>query len=585
MLSFDITDRNIRIIKGVENKNKINVSSAATVNIDEDIIVNGHVKDVPRLATLINQRIKQNRMIDKEAIVSISSNMTIFKELNIRKAVKEQEFIKLVKAEMQAKVGIDDAYGISYTIVEGPGSVSDSSDGSSEGMVTVLATACPQEVIDSYKRVFSMLGISLRSVMVGCNCITKVLLSDERNRSKMPLLSVQIDNNFISLNIYENNQLSFSRFASIDASDYDNSADYVYEAVNENIFRMLQFHKSRNMNTPIRNVILYGDTREYIRITKDLEQMDINTSVITVPKNVKGYQNFEFSLYANAIGAMFSRNKATEKVNMLEFGGTAAMISDKMKSDTTFVPICIVSCLATLLVMGAITLGFKIKDSNIVKDTKKMDTWNKSADTQAQLQLRLDRIDMREKIEEYAKIAMLGYDSLRSQPYIESEVYKTIEQTLKKTIEDVKNENIIYELDDLTAWDPIDLGRLKSTVSISKFDYKDGTVEFEYTTLAGKEPSPVFNAKFVENLLATDYFSDIENNGYVVNPEGEVKLYGATLVSDASGGTVIVMDEAGKEKARIFTGLIKMKVKSPVNFDKMNSFGAVTDKKGEENNK
>ncbi|MCQ2464756.1 MAG: pilus assembly protein PilM, partial [Oscillospiraceae bacterium] len=312
MLSFDITDRNIRIIRGAENKNKIAISSAATLNIDEDIIVNGHVKDVPRLATIMNQKIKQNRMMDKEAIVSISSNMTIFKELTVRRAQKEQEFTKMVKTEMQAKVGIDDTYAISYSIV---GASDEGGD-----MLTVLATACPTEVIDSYKRVFSMLGISLRSVIIGCNCITKVLLSDEKNRSKMPLLAVQIDGSFISLNIYENNQLSFSRFASIDAADYDNSSDYVYEAVNENIFRMLQFHRSRNAGDPIRNVVLYGDTREYMRISKDLEQMDINTTVITVPKNVKGYQNLDFALYANAIGAMFPRNKATEKINLLELG-------------------------------------------------------------------------------------------------------------------------------------------------------------------------------------------------------------------------------------------------------------------------
>jgi len=110
MLSFDITDRNIRIIRGAENKNKISISSAATLNIDEDIIVNGHVKDVPRLATIMNQKIKQNRMMDKEAIVSISSNMTIFKELNVRRMQKEAEFTKLIKSEMQAKVGIDDSY-------------------------------------------------------------------------------------------------------------------------------------------------------------------------------------------------------------------------------------------------------------------------------------------------------------------------------------------------------------------------------------------------------------------------------------------------------------------------------------------
>ena len=83
MLSFDITDRNIRIIKGTESGNKIRISSAATLELDEDIIVNGYVQDIPRVATLINSVLATNKMADKEAIVSISSNLTIFKELQL----------------------------------------------------------------------------------------------------------------------------------------------------------------------------------------------------------------------------------------------------------------------------------------------------------------------------------------------------------------------------------------------------------------------------------------------------------------------------------------------------------------------
>lgn len=41
MLSFDITDRNIRVVKGVESNGKIKISSAATLNIEEGLIVNG----------------------------------------------------------------------------------------------------------------------------------------------------------------------------------------------------------------------------------------------------------------------------------------------------------------------------------------------------------------------------------------------------------------------------------------------------------------------------------------------------------------------------------------------------------------
>ncbi|MBQ9898983.1 MAG: pilus assembly protein PilM, partial [Ruminococcus sp.] len=103
MLSFDITDRNIRVVKGVESNGKIKISSAATLNIEEDLIVNGHVKDVPNVATLINGILKRHKMPDKEAIVSISSNLTIFKEMTVPKQ-KNQDIQKVVKQQMQAEL-------------------------------------------------------------------------------------------------------------------------------------------------------------------------------------------------------------------------------------------------------------------------------------------------------------------------------------------------------------------------------------------------------------------------------------------------------------------------------------------------
>ena len=557
MLSFDITDRNIRIIKGVENKNKISISSAATLNIDEDIIVNGHVKDVPRLATIMNQKIKQNRMMDKEAIVSISSNMTIFKELSVRKAQKEQEFTKMVKAEMQAKVGIDDSYSISYSIVEGV-----QAEGGDD-MVTVLATACPTEVIDSYKRVFSMLGISLKSVIIGCNCITKVLLSDEKNKSKMPLLAVQIDGSFISLNIYENNQLSFSRFASIDAADYDNSADYVYEAVNENIFRMLQFHRSRNAGNPIRNVILYGDTKDYMRISKDLEQMDINTSVISVPKNVKGYQNLEFALYANAIGAMFPRNKVTEKINLLEFGGTTSMISDKVKSDDSFGIILAGAFFGTILVMGVITGFLALKDGAIKKDIEKMKEYNSSPTTIAELAKRESRLALQTQVNDYKRMANLAVDALNTRPYIWSEIYNTIEKTAEETVAQAKVTGLTFDAKN----------NGKDKFVIENLDYSGGKLTFTYSTLVDKaDPAPTFASLLAENLEKKDYFEHVQYEGYTITEKVDLPA-GATPEQQAA---------ANKEKAVSVT--MTMDVKSPVSDPaKLASFESVADNETEGN--
>lgn len=317
MLSFDITDRHIRIVRGTESRGKIRLSAASTIDLQEGLIVNGHIKDIPRLANIINDELKAHNMEDKEAVVTLSSNLVIFKELHIPKAKTSSQMLTMVTNQMQHTMGIAEEYSISYSIA---GEVEE------EGVQAqkILATACPFEVVDCFRKVFSMLNISLKSVCVSCNAISRLILSDKKVSSKMPMLVVQVDPTFVSINLYENNQLSFARFASIDPLDYDNSEDYVYEAVNENIYRMVQFHKSRNPQNPIQNVIFYGDTSEYIRLTNALEGMEIATSQLSVnTSSISGYENIEALTYANAIGAMFRSNKDVDRINLLETDSSA----------------------------------------------------------------------------------------------------------------------------------------------------------------------------------------------------------------------------------------------------------------------
>lgn len=431
MLSFDITDRNIRVVKGTESNGKIKISSAATLNVEENLIVNGHVKDVPNVATLINGVLKKHKIPDKEAIVSISSNLTIFKEMNVAK-VKNQDLQKVVKQQMQAELNLDDSYSVSYIIV---GETEGSGEG--EAAYKILATACPYEIVNSYREVFKLLSISLRSVMIGCNCITKVLLADTKIKSKMPLLAVQIDNNFISLNLYEQGSLSFSRFASIDAADYGYSDDYVFEAVNENIFRMLQFHRSRNTGEAIENVIFYGDTHEYVRLTDELEKLDLKTSLINVPPQIHGHENLEFSLYANAIGAMFKRNRETEKINLLETD-LGTVVKNKIKNDSSG-DVVLVACLAaSLLITGGIFGFTAMKNKGIEKDIKSCQDFLDSQDTADKLAL-VDALDLKKnQVDAYynkvnnAKVAYL------SRPIIERSKYDNIKGVMVNLSKDKK---------------------------------------------------------------------------------------------------------------------------------------------------
>ncbi len=512
MLSFDITDRAIRIIKGTESNGKIRINSAATLDLEEEIIVNGHVRDVPRLATAINGVLRTNKMPDKEAIVSISTNMTIFKELHIPKAAKEQDFMKNVRAELGAALGIDESYSVSYIIVGDSDQV--------EGGVRVLATACPFEVVDCYKRVFSMLQISLRSVMVGCNCITKVLLADTKVKSKMPLLAVQIDPNFISLNLYENGQLSFSRFASISAEDYDDSEDYVFEAVNENIFRMLQFQKSKADGDPIENVVFYGDTREYVRLTNELEKMGIRTSIISVPPQIHGYENLEFSLYANAIGAMFKRNKDTERINLLE---TDTVNNNRIKSDSSYYVLLIGAIVASIVLVFGAWLFLKIKDDGYKRETKVFSEKQES-DMCKKLKKQIsDLVDTQTAVRTYLDGVTDAYRAYTSRPYPSKATFDAIENAIHDSITTTLKEQIdtLDEFEDLREKKKDDEG-VDWTIlyEIKDINYSDGNYTVQLKT-RGQDDMPFqqLPAKLIQDIRKLSFVNSVPYSGYSVNEE------------------------------------------------------------------
>ncbi len=486
MLSFDITDRNIRVVKGAESSGKIRISSAATVNVEEGLIVNGHVKDVPAVATLINNVLKMHKMPDKEAIVSISSNLTIFKEMTVAKG-RGQDLQKTVKLQMQAELNLDDSYSVSYIIVGD----ADSSE-VSEPSYKILATACPYEIVNSYREMFKLLGIVLRSVMIGCNCITKVLLADTRIRSKMPLLAVQIDNNFISLNLYEQGQLSFSRFASIDSADYGYSEDYVFEAVNENIFRMLQFHRSRNTGESIENVIFYGDTHEYVRLTDELEKLDLKTSLINVPPQIHGHENLEFSLYANAIGAMFKRNREIEKINLLDTDiGTA--VKQRIRNESSGNVAMLGALIGSLVIAGGVYAFYFFRNNSVENKIEDCNNFINSESTSEKIRHHDHLTELKKTVNAYYTKINNADAAYLSQPVIEGPVYDEIEKILKDTCEpvDIKNYKIVNP------------------------QYTGGKITFsvEYDGKA-EEYSQKTPADFTYNLCKSPYFRAAVYGGY-----------------------------------------------------------------------
>ena len=64
MLSFDISDRQINIVKGDNSSNKIRIERSLQVDVPEDMILNGEVINLSGLSELLLTQIKAEDMME-----------------------------------------------------------------------------------------------------------------------------------------------------------------------------------------------------------------------------------------------------------------------------------------------------------------------------------------------------------------------------------------------------------------------------------------------------------------------------------------------------------------------------------------
>ncbi len=459
MLSFDVTDNNIKIVKGYENSSRVNIEAAVSLDIDDELIVDGKIMNVQKLADFLSAAIMINGMKDREAIVSIFSNHTIFKELLLPKA-KERQLLKMVKTEMQAALGLDDRYCYSYVI---------SGEENDNGvlMEKVFATACPYEIVEGYKKLFYEMDVSLKVVMIGCSSISGLLLSDLNTKFQMPLLTVLINKDFLNTNIYDDGGLEFSRYIKISPND---------------------FQKTRNSTDIIKNVIFYGDLSNYSVLSQSVLSMELNPSVIALTPQADGCENIDISEYANAVGALFKRNGNKEKVNLLE---NETCHKRYEMSDSKFAALFVIAAVMTIVVIAGLYFAFLRYYESINERTDRL---NKKIEASEEIQLEYTELAEREKyLENYITSAGKVIDVFRTYPQISFEYINIIE-------------NIVAESS----------AELGLNTYITELQYENYELTVHITSETDADPSQKVPSMIVEKLSAYKEFSNVTYSGYTI---------------------------------------------------------------------
>ena len=292
MLSIDITDRQIKLVRGVHSGSKIRVQDADMRELTLGMVSNGYITDVPMVAAELNDIIKTKGITEKDAIVSITSSSIVYKEMLLPKP-KSLKNTAAIEAMIQSNMGVSKEFNISFTIA------GETEDEEKNKMIKIIATACPQRLVDGYVRLFSHIGLSLKAVNISNNSVTRLIVNTPKMADRMPMLLIQIDKGFLNMNLYEDNQIVFSRFFNVDPADYDNAPDYVIRAVYDNLFRMIQFIKSRKGAKPLKEIMFYGDTGNFIELSNAISSFNVPTHVLATPST--GYL---LALGASCVGAV-----------------------------------------------------------------------------------------------------------------------------------------------------------------------------------------------------------------------------------------------------------------------------------------
>lgn len=425
MLSIDITDRQIKLVRGVHSGSKIRVQDADMRELTLGMVSNGYITDVPMVAAELNDIIKTKGITEKDAIVSITSSSIVYKEMMLPKP-KSIKNTAAIEAMIQTNMGVSNEFNISYTIA------GETEDEEKNKLIKIIATACPQRLVDGYVRLFSHIGLSLKAVNISNNSVTRLIVNTPKMADRMPMLLIQIDKGFLNMNLYEDNQIVFSRYFNIDPTDYDNAPDYVVRAVYDNLFRMIQFIKSRKGAKPLKEIMFYGDTGNFIELSNAISSFNVPVHVLAAPSTVVTMTEIDFTKYANAIGAIYRRNKDLEHINLLE--ATSAKESKGMNG---YLIMLGGACVAAVALVAALNIGLSVVDKSIQGQVREIDTQIQSQALQQQLNVVSEREGMLSGFNTYNQNAGSTSTLFNYMPKVQSYVIDKI----KEPIEAVKSEN------------------------------------------------------------------------------------------------------------------------------------------------
>jgi type IV pilus assembly protein PilM len=306
------------MITGKVRFGHINIQCSDERRLMRGAVQNGYIKDPFIIAGEIGDMLLSNNVKDRNAVFTINSSAILYKELSLPRP-RVNATSEVIENMVTNDMGLEGEYIVTYTVI---GSVLH------QGirLMKLVARATPRDMMDGYKDLAKQTGLNLTRLMVAANCLSRMVT---RSRSTygpyMPLMILRHEEQFIDIHMYEECQLSVSRYATV---DLEMGRTFQKQAVFDNAFHFIHYTEQATGQTPIKSIQYYGGTADPASMTDDLASFNLPVRELAHPPEVivnpklltaenGGKAAYSWLAFASLTGAMYPPNKKTENIDLL----------------------------------------------------------------------------------------------------------------------------------------------------------------------------------------------------------------------------------------------------------------------------
>lgn len=301
VVSLDIGSSNIKIVEGLYHKDVLTIKKSVNIPTPKDSVVDGDIRNKDSVIQAISVALSENKISAKDAICTTNSSLIINREFVIPK-INEDEIETYVKFELQKYLSINlDDYIVQVSILD---------DNISENInnMKVRVIAFPRKLSDKYFYIINKLKLKPYILDVSYNSLNKILKItnkiEEKKEYDKATVAIDFGAESVNVSIFNNNILDFTRLIKSGGNDIDDNLvdmcnmprnkafiekssncdlmnlneeksnviikDIVDEWI-EKIEKILNFYRSKNQNTTIDKIYIYGGSSNISGIDKYIE--------------------------------------------------------------------------------------------------------------------------------------------------------------------------------------------------------------------------------------------------------------------------------------------------------------------------